>query len=329
MVERTVVLGHVVLDDVYAYDADAAPSTLGGAGAYAALGQALVLEDTAVVSGVGEDLGQGPLDLFSAAGVNTDGLVVLDPKTPRTRIEYFEDGEREETSVHGDAHFSRLDPRWHQVPKDYRDAEGIYVFDGLNPELWGDLAQVRANTGAQILWEIRSDICEPQNLQAITDQLRIVDILSINRTEATSLVGTTELQVALDELRGLVPVVVLRVGADGAYAANQETALHAKSSNHFPVVDPTGAGNAFSGAFLARWVQRAGSTAKSRAISGSPESSESQMDAALRAGTAAAAFTIAQRGAPDVNQKSRKKFNQVFKTVEVNEVASEPEKDGE
>lgn len=314
----TVALGHVVLDDLYRVNEEPVLGVLGGAGTYAALGAALIVPESGIVSGVGADFPKEALDRFAAAGISTDGLVALDPKTPRTHVQYFEDGEREETSRLGADHFSRLDPSWELVPESFRGAPGIYVFDAINPGLWAEIARTRAQRGTTVLWEIRADICRPEFLPAIVWQLSQVDILSINRTEILSLTEADTVEEALAELRKLVPVVALRLGSQGAVVAVGDATLRARPTTNMQVVDPTGAGNAFSGAFLAQWVY-----AQPEFPGGSAEAVGGE-DAlvrrayhSLQAAMAAAAITIGQSGIPNVEPLQRAFARTVMENITV------------
>jgi len=301
-------LGHVVIDDVLLADGSRLPAALGGAGTYAVLGQALVTPRTAVVSGVGADFPASARQTFQRAGTDTTGLVALDPHTPRTRIEYFADGERVETPTFGLEHFERLDPRVEMLPAPSRDLAGVYVFDAINPVAWHELRALRARTGCAVLWEIHAGICTPENLQAVVDQLADVDVLSLNRTEARGLCGADDLDTCLQILTSTgVPVIALRLGAEGAAVIGGATALRAAPPVG-PVVDPTGAGNAFSGAFLASWALAARSAEEQR---------RTALVTALRAAMAASALTIRQYGPPLVNPPLRDEHHRLAAAIDV------------
>lgn len=301
-------LGHVVIDDVLLADGSRLPATLGGAGTYAVLGQALVTSATAIVSGVGDDFPASARETFQRAGTDATGLVALDLHTPRTRIEYFADGERVETPAFGLEHFERLDPRAEMLPASSRDLAGVYVFDAINPAMWHELRVLRARTGCAVLWEIHADICTPENLPAIAEQLADVDVLSLNRTEARDLCGADDIDTCLQILASTgVPVIALRLGAEGAAVIGGGTALLATPPAG-PVVDPTGAGNAFSGAFLASWALTAHSTEEER---------RTALATALRAAMAASALTIRQYGPPPVDPALRDEHHRLAAAIDV------------
>lgn len=295
---NAVVLGHVVLDEVHTPDGRIQPPALGGAGAYAALGAALVVDRTILVSGVGDDFPGGSTEALEAAGITTEGLVALDPFTPRTEIRYAADGERVEQPVHGLEHFTRLDPRIDMIPADVDAVGGLYVFDQLNPQLWTSLAELRHRTGATVLWEIHADICEPGYLPRIAEQLRDVDVLSINRTEARRLCQTDDPAACVAMLLDTgARVVALRLGSDGAVVATPERVLTALPPSG-DAVDPTGAGNAFSGAFVASLAT-------------------TDLEQALRDAMAAAALTIRTPGPPVVDDHARAEHRYLARALDI------------
>jgi ribokinase len=112
----------------------------------------------------------------------------------------------------------------------------------------------------------------------------LADILIVNEVEAADLTGAPDTgpesagRIA-EELAGLGPaVVIITLGADGAYVRTPEFA-ELVPSPPVPVVDTTGAGDAFIGAFAA-WLAE-----------GQP------VDQAVRAGVAAGALAVRVPGA--------------------------------
>ncbi|MPV36266.1 carbohydrate kinase family protein [Georgenia subflava] len=296
MAGTTVALGHVVLDEIRLADGTALPPVVGGAGAYAAYGQALVAPQVLLASGVGEDF-PARADL-ALAGIDSAALAALDPHTPRTRIQYFTDGEREETPEFGLDHFRRLDPAVWMLPES-ADPIALYVFDEISPDLFTDIAELRRRTGCAVLWELHAGVCTPEQLPAVRAQAAGVDILSLNRTEARGLCGTDDLERCLAELADIVPTVALRLGAEGALVVHDGETVSARPPAG-PVVDPTGAGNAFSGAFVASW-----------AVAGR------DAEAALRDAMGASALTIRQYGPPPVDAALREEHRRIAASIDV------------
>ncbi len=83
-----------------------------------------------------------------------------------------------------------------------------------------------------------------------------VDIFLPNKEEALAITGFEDPQDALDKLAGTFPVTVLKGGAEGAWLRSNEHNLHAKAEN-VPVIDTTGAGDAFNAGFINAWLSGA------------------------------------------------------------------------
>jgi len=97
----------------------------------------------------------------------------------------------------------------------------------------------------------RSTQRRPENLWAndVKAVLQSVDGLSANEQEACKLAGTSDLDTALDALSRLVPIVVIKCGAQGAIAKRGKDRFHAASLSVQPV-DTVGAGDSFNAGFL-------------------------------------------------------------------------------
>jgi ribokinase len=119
-------------------------------------------------------------------------------------------------------------------------------------------AQVAKEAGAtvsfdpasyQMIREIGHD-----RFQRYTAGLR-VDILFPNRDEGEALTGERDPRAMAAELRELYPgaIIALKLDSDGCYVAADGHAQHYPTASA-RVVDTTGAGDAFNGAFLARYL---------------------------------------------------------------------------
>jgi sugar/nucleoside kinase (ribokinase family) len=79
-----------------------------------------------------------------------------------------------------------------------------------------------------------------------------VDVLMPNRREAQVLAGTQEPEAALAILRAHVNTVVIKLDRDGCIAS-EGTRVVRVPAPAVPVVNATGAGDAFDAGFLAHW----------------------------------------------------------------------------
>jgi len=85
---------------------------------------------------------------------------------------------------------------------------------------------------------------------------RYVDLVFANEDEATTYFGEGQTEEAMAQaLTELVPTVVVKVGARGAYVADRAGVVHVPPPTVVKPVDTTGAGDGFAGGFLAAWLQ--------------------------------------------------------------------------
>lgn len=81
-----------------------------------------------------------------------------------------------------------------------------------------------------------------------------LDLFLPNAREARQLTGTDDLPAAMGLLAGLVPLLVVKDGAGGAYACQGDTVVHEPALAVQPL-DTTGAGDCFNAGFVTAWLQ--------------------------------------------------------------------------
>jgi sugar/nucleoside kinase (ribokinase family) len=166
------------------------------------------------------------------------------------------------------------------IPEAYWSPQAIYIFAGVTEPAWEVVGQVRSPT--TVLWELDVAVCEPAFTARVRAMSVQADLISINEQELRKLVGgasSGDLRRTLDEVFPGVAAIALRRGADGAVLATRDGVWIARPDQGRSVVDPTGAGNAFSGALSVAWTL----------TRGDPR-------AALRSAMAAAAVTVVHQG---------------------------------
>lgn len=99
--------------------------------------------------------------------------------------------------------------------------------------------------------------CQDRPITLETDNVRAaiaaLQIFMPNAKEARQLASTDELDAAAEKLRALVPTLVIKDGANGAYAWQGGARLHA-APIAVKAVDTTGAGDVFNAGFLAAYL---------------------------------------------------------------------------
>lgn len=290
MSPKVAILSHIVIDEVHDPAGRHTNDDVGGAGAYAAVGASLVSPPGAslLVSGTGRADLPELTRWCDERAIDPGGLFVVGERGPRTRIEYFADGERLETPVFGLDHFHAHTPLPQHIPQEVRDRDlaAVYLFHAAEEPYWSEIADFRSASAVPVLWEIAADATVPELAGDIRDHAALVDVVSLNRTEALSLFATSSVDDAVREAATLAPVVLLRLGGEGSLVLQGRRRLHVPAAPA-AVADPTGGGNSYSGAFIAAYQR-----------SGDPEH-------AARLAAAAAAVVIAAPGAPLVDDAVR------------------------
>ncbi|WP_371401423.1 PfkB family carbohydrate kinase [Kribbella sp. NBC_00662] len=282
MARKVAVLSHAVLDEVCEPSGRLAHEEVGGAGAYAAVGASLVSLPMAsmLVAGTGDaDLAMLQ-DWCRERAIDSSGLFVVGERGPRTRIQYFADGEREETPVYGRSHFDAHTPLPQHIPST-AELGAMYLFHADEAPYWEHIAAFRSSV--PILWELSA---EATALEIVRERAGLVDVVSLNRAEALSLFGLASIDEAAKAASDLAPLVLLRLGAEGSLLLHAGRRIQLAAAPTV-VVDPTGGGNSYSGAFIAAY-QATGDPLR-----------------AARLAAAAAAVVVATRGAPRVDSVVR------------------------
>jgi sugar/nucleoside kinase (ribokinase family) len=120
-------------------------------------------------------------------------------------------------------------------------------FDG-SPEARRIMDAVHANGGR--VYEDCQYVTTTLDEPGLTDLLRTVDIFAPNQSEARQLTGSSDPQAAAAKLAEYCPMVIVKCGADGAYAQAGEKLWYSPALK-VEVLDTTGAGDSFNAGFLA------------------------------------------------------------------------------
>lgn len=277
----------VSTDEVHLADGTVFDNQPGSAGFYALAGVRVFTNRVAVCGGIGPEYLKRHGKWYRDNHVSTDGLVVRSDVSPVTVIHYFPDGSRKDEPNIGLQEFRELDPTTDEV---FRccdsNTKGVYVFKALERDYLDKLIEGRERFGYKLMWEISEDACSPENIEAIEEYLKNIDVFSINRGEAKLLYGTEDEQEAEERLLKASPNwVFFRRGSEGAHMLANGRSYQCPSISGISVVDTTGGGNSSSGAVLYACC----------------EGYDPQMAGCM--GSAAAAEIIAQFGVPDLFTK--------------------------
>jgi sugar/nucleoside kinase (ribokinase family) len=111
---------------------------------------------------------------------------------------------------------------------------------------------------------------ELAKLSELRPLLEDVDVLSVNKEEAGKIVSGEDAEELARRLSNIVPVAIVSDGPNGVVATDREVIVRAGMYEDVPVIDRTGAGDAFGSGFLSQWSQ--GKSLKDSIVFGSANS---------------------------------------------------------
>lgn len=216
-------------------------------------------------------LGEDPasrtiLQDMKSEGVRTD-LVDQRPeyRASLSTILLSPDGERTILNFHG----SKMDEASFGQTLDKVDKA-----DWLYPSSLGDYQLLRLLVrrakalGAKVMLNpAGSELSEPDKLREI---LKDIEVLCLNKDEMQSVVGKGSLEDLVRKGLELCPVVIVSDGPNGVCASDGRSIIKAGIYEDIPVIDRTGAGDAFASGFLSKWSS--GSSLRDAIVFGSANS---------------------------------------------------------
>lgn len=253
---------------------------VGGAASYIALASSYFHQDMHLVSVVGDDFPQSFLDTLKSNGVNLDGLQIKKgEKSFFWSGKYHNDLNTRDTL---DTQLNVLETFNPIVPEAAQNCDFLML---------GNLAPaVQQSVINQLKKRPKLIVLDTMNFWmdiAMADlmaTLKMVDVLTINDSEARQLSGEYSLVKAAQKILQMGPsVLVIKKGEHGALLFNKEEVFFAPALPLEEVYDPTGAGDSFAGGFI-------GFLAKTKDIS------FENMKRAIIFGSAMASFTVEKFG---------------------------------
>lgn len=136
-----------------------------------------------------------------------------------------------------------------------KDADWIYPTSLANGglELLNTIIHTAEQAGTKIMLNPAGpELAEPAKLKAM---LESVDVLCMNKEEMQLLVHGETLEELVRHGLNLCPVVIVSDGPNGVVASDGKTIIRAGMYEDVPVIDRTGAGDAFASGFLSQWAQ--------------------------------------------------------------------------
>lgn len=146
----------------------------------------------------------------------------------------------------------------HYHPKDFdlrgMDAGWLYVSSMAgNMEVLDKLFQQAHSLGTKVCFNPgKGELSQPRKLKGLLED---VDVLLVNKQEAAMIVSGESSEELARHLLHYVPVVIISDGPNGVLATDGMVIVEAGMYEDVPVIDRTGAGDAFGSGFLSQWAQ--------------------------------------------------------------------------
>jgi len=245
------VVGSIALDSIFTPFGETADA-LGGSAIYFSVAGSL-LHPVQVVGVVGQDYPVAELDRLAARGIDWSGVERADGESFRWKGKYSYDLQSRETLETRLGVFAQFQPK---IPPSFRSARFVFL-GNIDPELQLNvLEQVAKPTLV---------VCDTMNYwiqskkAALMALLARVNVLMVNDTEARELSGDWNIHRAGRWILQHGPSrVVIKQGEHGALLIERSRTFYVPAFPLENVFDPTGAGDAFAGGFMA-YLARKGS----------------------------------------------------------------------
>jgi sugar/nucleoside kinase (ribokinase family) len=270
------VVGSVALDSIFTPFGETADA-LGGSAVYFSVAGSL-LHPVQVVGVIGNDYPVAELERLAPRGIDWSGVEHAAGESFRWKGKYSYDLQSRETLETRLGVFADFQPK---LPEAFRSAEFLFL-GNIDPELQlGVLSQVR---------QPKLVVCDTMNywIQSkkpqLLDLLSRVDLLMVNDGEARELSGDWNIHRAGRWILAHGPKrVVIKQGEHGALLIEPTRTFYVPAFPLENVFDPTGAGDAFAGGFMA-YLARTGSV------------SEDNIRRAMVVGAAMGSYAVEQFG---------------------------------
>jgi sugar/nucleoside kinase (ribokinase family)/fructoselysine-6-P-deglycase FrlB-like protein len=248
-----VIIGNLTIDDVIQADGSTQMGTLGGNTVHAAAAALTWTSAVGVVARCGADFPAAAIDRLRAAGADTIGVRPVAGPTVRNWVIYEADGTRHWVYRTPRERGAQVAPRPDDIPDTWLGQVPAPVVHVAAMPLAAATAIVRAvreRAGDAIITLDTHEDWSPG--PPAIDAARLVDVFLPSREELATLLGYDEPERAAAELTAAgAACVVVKLGADGALVAVPDRPPVHVAASPVAVVDPTGAGDSFCGAFAA------------------------------------------------------------------------------
>ncbi len=243
-------LGSLALDTIRTPQHGEAAHLLGGTASYAVVSASLFTK-THLLSIVGEDFPEEYLNDFKKREIDLQGLQIVPGKSFRWSAEYAQDmNERRTLSTELNV-FANFIPT---LPEHYRQLPFVLLAN-IGPDLQAHVLD--ALQSPRFVMADTMDLWINIARKELLALLKRIDLLSLNESEARALTGERNLIRAGQLLCTMGPkYVVLKKGEHGCFFFAEDDFFVLPAFPLEEVMDPTGAGDSFIGAFAGYLASR-------------------------------------------------------------------------
>jgi sugar/nucleoside kinase (ribokinase family) len=261
---------------------------IGGAASYISLAASYFTDGIGLVSVVGDDFPDSFKNLLTNKGINLLGLQVKQgQKSFFWKGKYHTDLNQRDTLDTQLNVLADFDP---VVPIEFKNSSFL-MLGNLMPSLQRKVIQQMNERPKLIVMDTMNFWMEIA-MDDLLETLKMVDVLTINDSEARQLANEYSLVKAAQKILTMGPkVLVIKKGEHGALLFNKEQVFFAPALPLEEVFDPTGAGDTFAGGFI-------GYLSKTRDIS------FDNMKRAIIYGSAMASFCVEKFGTEKIENLS-------------------------
>lgn len=225
---------------------------VGGAATYASLAASYFYNKTKIVAVVGDDFKKEDIETFEEHGIDTEGLQIkAGEKSFFWSGKYHNDMNSRDTLATELNVLEHFDPI---IPASYQDCEYL-MLGNLTPQIQRTVIERLTNRPKLIVLDTMNfwmDIMMDDLLETI----KLVDVLTINDSEARQLSGEYSLVKAAKKILTMGPkYLIIKKGEHGALLFHEDKIFSAPALPLADVFDPTGAGDTFAGGFIGYLAQ--------------------------------------------------------------------------
>lgn len=236
------VVGSVALDSVET-PFGKVDNVVGGSAMYFATA-ASIYTKLSLVAVVGTDFDRQHIDFLAQRGVDLSGLQIADGNTFRWAGVYDYDLNTTHTLNTQLNVFGSFHPK---LPAGYEKSEFVFLAN-IDPDLQ---YEVLRQTRPRLSLMDTMDFWITGKRESLTRTIAVVDMVTMNESEARMFAGTSSVIAAARHILGLGPkAVIIKKGEYGAVLFTDNSYFVSPAYPLEEVRDPTGAGDSFAGGFM-------------------------------------------------------------------------------